>query len=60
MKLNSGKTVQTLNSLKKKLTEATERQRGIAVEIEAKKAKQSKTLLEINTVNESLVDAKKF
>jgi len=43
LKLNSGKTVQTLNGLKKKLTDATREQEMISSEMKIKQEKQAKT-----------------
>ena len=43
LKMNAGKTVQTLNSLKKKLDDANREQRTIASEIKIKHSKQEKT-----------------
>jgi len=43
LKLNSGKTVQTLNSLKKKLQDATRDQDMISSDMKIKQDKQSKT-----------------
>ena len=43
LKLNSGKTVQTLNGLKKKLQDATRDQDMISSEMKIKQEKQTKT-----------------
>jgi len=47
LKLNSGKTVQTLNSLKKKLTDALKQQEEISRDMALKDQKQKKTADEI-------------
>ena len=47
LKLNSGKTVQTLNGLKKKLQDALKEQSRIESEMEIKIQKQKKTVSDI-------------
>lgn len=47
MKLNSGKTVQTLNALKKKLNDALKEQERTQSEMKIKVQKQEKTVVDI-------------
>ena len=54
LKLNSGKTVQTLNSLKKKLTDAMREQDIISSDMRVKKEKQGKTQVAIKKTKDEI------
>ena len=54
LKLNSGKTVQTLNSLKKKLQDATRDQDMISSDMKIKQDKQSKTTYAIQRTKQEI------
>ena len=57
LKLNSGKTVQTLNSLKKKLQDAIREQDMISSEMKIKIQKQEKTKKAIKKTKEDIKKA---
>ena len=59
MKLNSGKTVQTLNSLKKKLTDALTEQKEIQTDIKVKNEKIKRTKAENTACKKDFEKAKK-
>lgn len=56
LKLNSGKTVQTLNGLKKKLQDAIKEETHIKEEIDIKQKKQFKTLEDITRTQKDIDD----
>ena len=58
LKLNSGKTVQTLNSLKKKLQEAIKMQEMIARDMQMKKIKYDRTKEDIGKARVEIGKAK--
>ena len=58
LKLNSGKTVQTLNSLKKKLQEAIKMQEMIARDMQMKKIKYERTKEDIGKARGEITKAK--
>lgn len=57
LKINSGNTVQTLNSLKKKLTDAIREQDHIAIEMKIKQQKMEKTKKAIKKTKEDIKEA---
>ena len=58
LKLNSGKTVQTLNSLKKKLTDAIKMQEMIVKDMEMKQVKYERTREDIARAKAEIAKAK--
>ncbi len=58
LKLNSGKTVQTLNSLKKKLQDAIKMQEMITRDMQMKKIKYEKTKEDITKARDEIAKAK--
>lgn len=58
LKLNSGKTVQTLNSLKKKLKDQEKEQESISKDMIMKRSKYDRTKEDIKKAREEIDDAK--
>lgn len=58
LKLNSGKTVQTLNGLKKRLNDAIKLQDSIANDENMKTAKSKRTVLDIDKARKEINKAK--
>ena len=58
LKLNSGKTVQTLNSLKKKLKDQEKKQESVSKEMIMKRSKYERTKDDIKKAREEIDDAK--
>ena len=58
LKLNSGKTVQTLNSLKKRLQEAIRKQESIARDMTTKEIKHGRTIEDLSKADKAIAKAK--